>query len=153
VIASDLVDYRLARALELGADAVVNPATGDLRAEVNRLTGQTGADVVIVTAGSAAVMEQGLRLAAKGGTVLIYAPLPPGETLPVDVCDLLFSEKTLVSTYSCGPDDTRMALDLLRHGRVQTRGLVTHRFGLEEVAEAMRLAAKAGESLKVVVVP
>jgi L-iditol 2-dehydrogenase len=153
VIASDLVDYRLERALELGADAVVNPATGDLRAEVIRLTGQTGADVVIVTAGSAAVMEQGLRLAAKGGTVLIYAPLPPGETMPVDVCDLLFSEKTLVSTYSCGPDDTRMALDLIRHGRVQTRRLVTHRFGLEEVAEAMRLASKAGESLKVVVVP
>lgn len=153
VIASDLVDYRLERALELGADAVVNPATVDLRAEVSRLTGQRGADVVIVTAGSAAVMEQGLRLAAKGGTVLIYAPLPPGETLPVDVCDLLFSEKTLVSTYSCGPDDTRMALDFIRHGRVQTSGLVTHRFGLEEVAEAMRLAAKAGESLKVVVFP
>lgn len=153
VIASDLVDYRLERALELGADAVVNPATVDLRAEVSRLTGQRGADVVIVTAGSAAVMEQGLRLAAKGGTVLIYAPLPPGETLPVDVCDLLFSEKTLVSTYSCGPDDTRMALDFIRHGRVQTRGLVTHRFGLEEVAEAMRLAARAGESLKVVVFP
>ncbi|HUW95675.1 MAG TPA: hypothetical protein VMW58_07790, partial [Anaerolineae bacterium] len=92
-------------------------------------------------------------LAAKGGTVLIYAPLPPGDTLPVDVCDLLFSEKTLVTTYSCAPDDTRAALDLIRNGSVQTSGLVTHRFALEQVAEAMRLAAQAGDSLKVVIVP
>jgi L-iditol 2-dehydrogenase len=153
VIASDLVEYRLGRALEHGADAVVNPAEGDLQAEVERLAGKAGADVVIVTVGRADVMEEGLRLVAKGGTVLLYAPLPPSEKLPVDVCDLLFSEKTLVTTYSCGPDDTRTALDLIRTGRVQTGGLVTHRFGLEEVGEAMHMASQAGDSLKVVIIP
>ena len=153
VIASDLVDYRLEKAADAGADAVINPATDDLQGEVSRLTEQVGADLVIVTVGNADVMEQGFRLTAKGGSVLLYAPLPPRETMPVDVCDLLFSEKTLVSTYSCGPDDTRLALDLIRLGKVQTRGLVTHRFGLGQVGEAMSLAAKAEESLKVVVIP
>ncbi len=85
--------------------------------------------------------------------MLLYAPLPPGITLPVKVHDLLFSEITLVSTYSCGPDETRTALEFIRRGRVQTRGLITHRFGLDEVGEAMRLGVQAGESLKVVVVP
>jgi L-iditol 2-dehydrogenase len=153
VIASDLVDYRLEKAADAGADAVINPAVDDLQDAVSRLTGQVGADLVIVTVGNADVMERGFRLAAKGGTILVYAPLPPGETMPVDVCDLLFSEKTVVSTYSCGPDDTRLALDLISLGKVQTRGLITHRFGLGQVAQAMSLAARAGESLKVVVVP
>jgi L-iditol 2-dehydrogenase len=153
VIVSDLVEYRLGRALELGADAAVNPMEDDLQDEVESLAGKTRADVVIVTVGNVAVMEQGLQLAAKGGTVLLYAPLPPGDKLPVDVCDLLFSEKTLVTTYSCGPDDTRAALDLIRAGRVQTGGLVTHRFGLEEVGEAMHMASQAGDSLKVVIIP
>jgi L-iditol 2-dehydrogenase len=153
VMVSDLVDYRLERALECGAHASLNPAVDDLQGEVQRIAGRPGADVVIITVGNPAVMEQGLRLAAKGGTVLIYAPLPPGDTLPVDVCDLLFSEKTLVTTYSCAPDDTRASLDLVRNGSLQTSGLVTHRFALEQVAEAMRLAAQAGDSLKVVIVP
>jgi L-iditol 2-dehydrogenase len=153
VIVSDLVEYRLERSLEYGAHASLNPAADDLQEEVSRLAGRPGADVVIVTVGNPSVMEQGLRLAAKGGTVLIYAPLPPGDTLPVDVCDLLFSEKTLVTTYSCAPDDTRTALDFIRKGCVQTSGLVTHRFGLERVGEAMRLASQAGDSLKVVIVP
>ncbi len=38
-------------------------------------------------------------------------------------------------------------------GTLKTEGLVTHRLGLEEVGEAMRLAAEGGESLKVVIVP
>ncbi|HJX37508.1 MAG TPA: alcohol dehydrogenase catalytic domain-containing protein [Anaerolineae bacterium] len=153
IIASDLVRYRLDKALGLGADVAVDPAREDLRATLSARTHGVGADVVVVTVGSADVMREGLELVAKGGTVLIYAPLPPGDTLDVEVCDLLFSEKTLVSTYSCGPDDTRLALDLILEGRIALGGLVTHRFGLEEVGKAMQLAADAGESLKVVIVP
>jgi L-iditol 2-dehydrogenase len=153
VIVTDLVDFRLQRALASGADAALDPATDDVQAEVQRLSGRPGSDVVIVTVGSAEVMEQTLPLAAKGGTVLLYAPLPPGQTLPVEVCDLLFSEKTLVTTYSCAPDDTRAALDMIASGTLKTEGLVTHRFGLDEVGEAMSMAAKGGESLKVVIVP
>lgn len=153
VFVSDLVDYRLQRAVEAGVEAAINPADDDLESTVRSLTGGVGPDLVIVTVGNERVMEQGLRLAAKGGTALVYAPLPRGDTLPVDVHDLLFSEKTLVTTYSCGPDDTRVALELIHNQRVQTRGLVTHRFGLDEVGEAVQLAGEAGESLKVVILP
>jgi len=153
IIAVDLVEYRLQWALELGADSTVTADAPDWETQVLGLTGGVGADLVIVTPGSVSVMQQGLRLAGKGGTVLIYAPLPPGATLPVEVHDLLFCEKTLATTYSCAPDDTRTALDLIRRGKVRTEGLVTHRFGLDEVNEAMRLAAQATESLKIVIVP
>jgi L-iditol 2-dehydrogenase len=153
IIASDMVDYRLQAATKLGADFTVQATELDLEEELRELNEGRGADLVIVTPGSAKTMEQGIGLAGKGGTVLLYAPLPPGATLPVDVHDLLFSEITLVSTYSCGPDETRAALEFIRRGRVQTEGLITHRFGLDEVGEAIRLAVRARESLKVVVVP
>jgi L-iditol 2-dehydrogenase len=152
-VVSDPVNYRLQKATELGADVVVNPAEEDVQTALDGPTHGVGADVVIVTVGSASVIEQGLRLLSKGGTVLIYAPLAPGDTVGVDMCDLLFSEKTVASTYSCGPDDTRLALDFIHEGRVRTAGLVTHRFGLDEVDEAIRLASSHGESLKVVIVP
>ena len=153
IMTSDLVGYRLQTAKKLGADCTVNPVEEDLETKLREVNEGRGADLVIVTPGSVGVMEQGLRLVGKGGTVLLYAPLPPGATLPVEVHDLLFSEITLVSTYSCGPDETLTALEFIRRGRVQTEGLITHRFGLDEVGEAMRLAVQAGESLKIVVVP
>lgn len=153
IIVGDPVDYRLQAAGKLGADFTVQPLEEDLEARLKELNQGRRADLVIVTPGSLKAMEQGLRLAGRGATVLLYAPLPPGTTLPVEVYDLLFSEITLVSTYSCGPDETRTALEFIRRGRVQTSGLVTHRFGLHEVGEAMRLARQAAESLKVVVVP
>jgi len=153
IITSDPVDYRLQAARKLGADFTVHPVEEDLETKLRELNAGRGADLVIVTPCSAKAMEQGLRLAGQGGTVLLYAPLPPGITLPVKVHDLLFSEITLVSTYSCGPDETRTALEFIHRGRVQTRGLITHRFGLDAVGEAMRLGVQAGESLKVVVVP
>jgi L-iditol 2-dehydrogenase len=153
VFAADLVEYRLQRALEAGAEVAIDPTKEDLKSTVQGLTGGVGPDLVIVTAGTRRVMEEALGLASKGGTVLLYAPLPPGDTISVDVHEMLFFEKTLVSTYSCGPDDTRVALEFLRSHRVQTSGLVTHRYGLGEVGEAVRLAGEAGESLKVVIVP
>lgn len=153
VVASDPVDYRLRTAGELGADRLVDPLERPLETELQELNEGRGADLVIVTVGSVEAMEEGLRCVGKGGTVLLYAPLPPGDTLPVEVHDLLFSELTLVSTYSCGPYETRTALRFIERGRVQTQGLITHRFGLDEVGEAMRLAKQADECLKIVIVP
>lgn len=152
-IVSDVVDYRLQSARQLGADLTVNPGTEDLESKLQEWNEGRGADLVIVTPSSLSAMEQALDLVGKGGTVLLYAPLAPGATLPVEVHRLLFSEITLVATYSCGPDETRTALEYIHRGRVQTKGLVTHRFGLDEVGEAMALAVDARESLKIVIVP
>lgn len=153
IVATDLVEYRVRWALDLGADFAMSASAPDWQTRVLDFTEGPGVDAVIVTPGSVSVMQDGLRLAGKGGTVLIYAPLPPGATLPVEVHDLLFGEKTVVTTYSCAPDDTRAALELIRRGRVRTEGLVTHRFGLDEVGDAILLAAEAAESLKIVIVP
>jgi L-iditol 2-dehydrogenase len=153
IIASDPVEYRLQAATKLGADLVVHPDKEDVESKLRELNDGRGADVVFVTPGNVKAMEQGLKLVGKGGTLLLYAPLAPGVTLPVEVHDLLFSEITLVSTYSSSPEETRIALELMRRGRVETKDLITHRFGLDEVGEAIRVAAQAGESLKIVVVP
>ena len=112
-----------------------------------------GADVVIVTAGSISAMEQGMALASGGTTVLLFAPSPPEATLPVSPHRLLFSEITITASYSCSPPETRQALKLIQGGRIKTEALITHRFDLTGVGEAIHLAAQAGESLKIVITP
>jgi L-iditol 2-dehydrogenase len=66
---------------------------------------------------------------------------------------LLFSEITVTASYSCSPAETRQALKLIHRGRIEVGEMITHRFDLAGVGEAIRLAAEAGESLKIVITP
>ncbi|MBX7221840.1 MAG: zinc-binding dehydrogenase [Blastocatellia bacterium] len=152
IIGADLVDYRCERAREFGADVVINPTREDL---VERLSAETEgklADVVIVGPGSAPVMDLGIRCAAKGGTVVFFMGTPPEETLTVKPFHLYFNEISLVSSYSCGPDDTREALDLIEKGVITAEKLVTHRYPLHETTAAFEKMAEAREVLKALVV-
>jgi L-iditol 2-dehydrogenase len=152
VVVTDFADFRLDAARQLGADFAVD-ARQDILAALKEVNEGRGADVVIVTAGSIGAMEQGMALADGGATVLLFAPSPPEATLPVSPYRLLFSEITIVSSYSCAPVETRQALKLIRGGRIQVGELITHHFGLAEVGKAIHLAAQAGESLKIVITP
>lgn len=152
IMATDFSPFRLKMARRLGADEAI-AASEDVLAWLKKLNKGKGADAVIVTAGSIEAMEQGLALAGKGATVLLFAPSPPEATLPVSPYHLLFSEITITGTYSCSPLETRQALSLIQAGRINVKDLITHRFDLAGVGKAFDLAAQAGESLKIVITP
>ncbi len=152
VAATDLVPYRLAMAQRLGADLAID-ARGDVLGVLKEANAGRGADVVFVTPGKREAIEQGLALVCKGGTVMLFAPTAPEVRLPVSPYDLLFSEITITGSYSCSHLETRQSLTLIENGRVEVDALITHRFDLARVGEGLRLAAQAGESLKVLIVP
>ena len=149
----DFVPYRLETAQRLGADLTIQAGEEDSLSRLRAANEGRGADLVIVTPGSVEAMEEGIRLADKGGMVLLYAPSPPGEHLLLDTNRFFWGNHTLTTTYSCGPEDTRAALELIRRGRVQVEPLITHRLSLDQVGEGLRLMAEAKESLKIVIVP
>lgn len=150
VIGLDRVPFRLERARALGADAVVHVDEQDARAAVADLTGGDLADAVIVGPGSIEAMELGLALAGRGSTVVLFTASRPEDRLAVAPYDLYFREIRLVPSYSCGPNDTREALDLIARGVVQRRHVVTHEFPLERVVEAYSTAAMTS-ALKTIV--
>jgi L-iditol 2-dehydrogenase len=153
VLASDLVDFRLKRALELGADAVFNPAAqeGTFPEFVASHTEGLGADLVLVGPSSTKVIQEGIKCAAPGSRVLMFMAPQPGVMMEVEPNELFFKEIDLVSSYSCGPDDTRETLALIHQGVFPVDKLVTHSFPMNQALEACRLTAAAAESLKVLV--
>ncbi len=152
ILASDFVPFRRERALELGADAVCNPKDGvDFPTFVKERTEGLGADLVLVGPSAPAAVQEGIRAAAPGGRVLMFMAPQPGVMMEVEPNDLFFREIDLISSYSCGPDDTRETLALLREGAFPTDKLVTHRLPMSETLEACRITAAAGDSLKVLV--
>jgi L-iditol 2-dehydrogenase len=152
VIGADMVRFRLEKAVELGADQVIDVSKEDLASRVSELTNGTMAQTVIVGPNSVKVMMQGLKAVARGGTIVFFTPAKPGEMLTIDPNELYFSDVRISTSYSCGPDDTKEALEFIQKGFVTAEKLVTNRFPIEETAQAYQLTAEAKDSLKSLVV-
>ncbi len=153
VIGLDRVPFRLQRARELGADATVHVDEYDPVTAVGELTGGEMADAVIIGPGSIEAMELGMRLAGRGATVVFFTASRPDDRLAIAPYDLYFREIRLVPSYSCGPNDTREALDLIAGGVVQRAQVVTHEFPLDRVVEAYQTAAMTSALKTIVTFP
>jgi L-iditol 2-dehydrogenase len=152
IITTDVNDWRLARARELGAEATLR-ADEDVPARVRQLNDGRPADLVVVCAGALSAFKQALKSVDRAGTVLCFAPTEPGVELPVPVNEFWRNAVTLLPSYAAAPYDLEVALDLIRARRVDVARLVTHRLGLAETGLGFALTAGGGESLKVIIEP
>jgi L-iditol 2-dehydrogenase len=151
VIAADMVNYRLNKALEFGADHIIDVSNIDLVERVRELTGGIMAQIVIVGPNSIMAMKQGFRTVSSGGTVMLFTPAKPGEFMTVDPNQLYFRDIIVSTSYSCGPDDTKQALEYIGRGIVNAEKIVSHRFSIEDTKKAYQLTSAAGDSLKSIV--
>lgn len=152
IIGADMVPFRLDKALELGADDIIDVAKDNLIESLASLTDGIMADLVIACPNSVDTMIQGIASAGAGGKVLFFTPAKPGESLTLQPNDLYFKDTNIITSYSCGPTDTADALEIIEEGIVRAEKLVTHRFPIEKTAEAFNLTAQAKDSLKSIVV-
>jgi S-(hydroxymethyl)glutathione dehydrogenase/alcohol dehydrogenase len=152
ILAVDLAPAKLEAALGFGATHTVAPT--ETAATVEELSGGRGLDVVVVTAGSAAAVEQGLELVGDGGTVVL-AGMPGGATATIDPEAIAHRGLRILGSKV---GSTRPQLDipalvaLYRGGRLKLDELVSARFSLDEIEDALSVA-ESGEALRVVVVP
>ena len=151
ILGADLVASRCQRASQLGADVVIDASAADLVASVRDHTDGEGAEIVVVGPATVGALEQGLACVARGGTVVQFMGTEPGATLPLSTFDFYFREVRLVPSYSCGPVETRQALELIAGGVVGAAHVVTHRFPLAEAAAAYRVAAVDKAAIKTLV--
>ena len=148
---SDLIDYRLNVAKQFGADVAVNPVKEDLVAVVKAETDGRGVDIAVVTAPSLEAYKAGLSVCRKGGKLCVFAPIEPSKYLQISPKELFFSEIQIIPSYSTSHLETRIALKLIKSGRINVKKLITHRFRLVEAAKAFRTASESKQSLKVIV--
>jgi L-iditol 2-dehydrogenase len=152
VIASDRVPWRLNKALELGADTAVDVSKDDLFEAVSSATDGDMADLVVVCPGSIPAMEAAIETVATGGTVCLFTPSAEDERLPVSPHDFWFKHLTLTASYSCGPPDTREAMELILAGAVTAEQIVTDRFTLDEAGKGFATVSAAQETVKTLII-
>lgn len=152
VIGADMVPYRLEKAIGLGADHVIDVTKKGLVEGLKDITGGDLAELVIAGPNSAEVMMNGIECIQPGGQIVLFTPAKPGEMLRIDPNKLYFKDINILTSYSCGPSDTADAYEFIERRIVTAEKLVTHRFPIEQTAEAFRITSLAADSLKSLIV-
>ena len=152
VYTSDPMAGRRAASMRFGAIESFDPAGVDLLAEIKRRTENRGADAVLLAAPSPSLVPEALALARPGGRVLLFAHNDPVLQLNFPAAAIGIEEKEILGSYSASVDDQKESADLVFGGKLPLRDLISHRFPLERIADALELAAQPKhDTLKVVI--
>lgn len=169
VLATDLLDNRLRLAKKFGAKWIGRadlPVGSDARQRI-----PASFDAVVLAVPSDAALRQAFELVRGAGQILLFAhtkraltsslahPMGEGgrrsgEGFPLDLASICVDEKDLIGSYSADFTLQPEVARLVFSRQLDVRGLITHRFGLEQTADAVALASRpAADSLKILVCP
>jgi L-iditol 2-dehydrogenase len=139
VIVSDPIPERLLKAKELGADWTNNPGESDLSTQVKELSEGWGADAIVVTVGSARLVEQMLPILAPGGRLNIFAGIYPKDQLSIDPNLIHYGEFSLTGSADSTQEDMLHALTFIENGQVEIGGLISHTLPLEQLEKGIEM--------------
>lgn len=153
IIISEMIEERLAKALELGADLAINPEKEDLPAAIGEATDGRGVDVIIVAAPSPAAQEQALDLAAPQGRINFFGGLPQGrEFINFNSNRVHYKQLMVTGTTGSSNYQYRKSMEIIGSGKIDLSPLISARFPLSKVKEAFTLAASK-KAMKVLITP
>ena len=154
VIALDLADDKLEAAKSFGATHGVNPGKEDAAEAVRALTEGRGVDFAFVAVGAKPAIEQAFGLIGRGGTVVIVGMTADGVRTAFDPLNFADCCQKVVGSKM---GNTRLTVDVPRlvelyhQGRLKLDELVTGRYPLEEINEAIA-SVRRGDALRNVIV-
>lgn len=146
LIAVDLNAHRLAVARACGATHLVNGAETDTASAVRSIL-PDGPDLVFEAAGTLEAASLAFELCRRGTRLNMFGVIVPG-TIPVSPADIHFTEIRMDASFSVTPTVMRKSLTLQERGLVDTGRIITHRFPLERIADAVE-AMSAPDRVKV----
>ena len=149
VIASDLNPTRLELARKMGAHVCLNPSEVDVVGRIRDLTGGEGVDLVCEMSGHPNGHQTAFSAARLAGRVNLLGT--PSRTTEVNFArDVIFKGLTLYGVTGRRMYDTwQQMFRLLRASQLDPRPVITHRFKLEQIAQAIQVI-KDGQAGKVI---
>ncbi len=155
IIGVDSVKPRMEMARRLGADHVVDYTAEDPVEAIMRLTNGRGVDVAIEALGTQTTFEACLRVIRPGGTLSSLGVYSSDLKLPLGAFAAGLGDHTIVTTLCPGGKERmRRLMNVISSGRADLRGLVTHRFKLDQIEAAYDLFSHQRDGvLKVAITP
>jgi S-(hydroxymethyl)glutathione dehydrogenase/alcohol dehydrogenase len=146
IIAIDIQDSKLEQAQRFGATDLINSKTADVADAIRKAVGPQGVDVFVESTGNTKLIEQAYRLTQpQGRTILVGVPRHD-QDIQIHSLPLHFG-KVLTGCEGGATDptvDIPRYLRLYRKGKLELDSLITHRFPLRDINEALA-RVRAGE--------
>lgn len=154
IIGVDGDPVRMEMSQRMGADVVVDPARGNLVAEIKKLTGG-GADVAIEALGLEVTFENALRCLHPGGTLSSLGVYSGKLQVPYDAFAAGLGNYKIVTTLCPGGKERmRRLMSMVQSKRFDPTPLITHRYKLDQIVEAYELFGSRRDGvLKVAIQP
>jgi NDMA-dependent alcohol dehydrogenase len=154
IIAVDISDKKLKAARDFGATHTVNSAKEDAIKAVKGLTGGDGADYVFVTVGSAEAVRQGFAMSGPRGMTVIVGIPRFTDTVSFPPFMFIKDERVLTGSFMGTTQlqtEIPRLIELYKAGILKLDELITGRYPLEQINEAIESVEK-GEALRNVIV-
>ncbi|NLH98013.1 MAG: alcohol dehydrogenase catalytic domain-containing protein [Chthonomonadales bacterium] len=153
VIAVQRSRLRMEIARQYGADAYIASEDEDVVARCLEETDGEGPDVVMTTCGSVEAHEQAIEMVAHRGVVNLFGGLGK-DVRPMSVLSnvIHYKECYVTGSHGCVPRHHELAVRLLEKGKVRVKPLITHRFPLSQIKDALAVMENK-QGMKVMVKP
>ncbi len=150
IIVVDIVDYRLKKAIELGATHTINSKKEDVKRKVYEII-PDGPDIVFEAAGVLEAAQMAFELTRRGTRINMFGVIIPGY-IQVSPAEIHFNETRVDASFSVNPRVMTKAVSLIEKGKVDPEKIITHRFPLREINKALE-AMESPDRIKVVINP
>lgn len=151
VIAVDISQHRLEKALEFGADHAIPADQEDLSEEILRITQGKGVDTVFLTFLNQSILDSALAYVRDGGNLCVFAPPVQELELKMDYFSFFRRELHMYSSYSSSIEEIEDTLQWIASGKVPVEKLITGATDLEGLLATVKNLTD--EDFKVIVNP
>ena len=148
IVLSEPNEKRRQVGLQLGANAAIDPTRPDAQEAFAQVL-DGGANVVIECVGNVPAVKSAFQFAGKGATVLLFSVPKVDATFDLPLFDVYKKELTIKGSF-VNPDTHARAVALINSGKVDFDPIITHRFTLDQLPEAIAMQM-SDASIKVVV--
>lgn len=154
VIGSDPLAWRREQGVRFGATAALDPTVETAASRVGEYTFGRGVDLAIIAVANNSVIQPAFDAVRPGGKVLLFAQTRLNDPVEVDAGSVCMLEKELAGSYSADITLQDEAAGLIFSRRINVQDLITDRFPLDQIGQAIDRASNPGAgSLKVMVNP
>jgi 6-hydroxycyclohex-1-ene-1-carbonyl-CoA dehydrogenase len=150
VVAVDIRDDKLEAAKSLGARETINPEGVErIDKVVRKLTGG-GADIGFEAIGNPDTIKTAFSCVRNGGRMVVVGFTH--HDVPFNAGRIMYREMEIVGSLGCRPVDYPPLIEMVAAGRIKVKELVTARYPLDKLNDALD-KLRSGEGLRSVVVP
>jgi L-iditol 2-dehydrogenase len=136
------VPLRMEKARTMGADAVF-AYSRDIALDVLDFAGaSSGAGVIVIATSNPIAFELATKVSARNSKINVFAGMPSGQTFLLDSNWLHYNQISITGTFSSTPKMLNEATRIASEKTIDLSAIVTHKYSLPEIEEAIEVTEK-----------